>query len=69
MDGFIFEEGNDIQGRLVLLGQVFGIAGTDRMRRDLLTPLLWGMPVALGFGLVGALITTVLSMYLSAAGV
>lgn len=69
MDGFIFEEGNDIQGRLVLLGQVFGIAGTDRMRRDLLTPLLWGMPVALGFGLVGALITTVLSMFLSAAGV
>jgi len=69
MDGFIFEEGNDIQDRLVLLGQVYGIAGTDRMRRDLLTPLLWGMPVALGFGLVGALITTVLSMFLSAAGV
>ena len=69
MDGFIFEEGNDIQGRLVLLGQVFGFAGTDRMRRDLLTPLLWGMPVALGFGLFGALITTVLSMFLSAAGV
>ena len=69
MDGFIFEEGNDIQGRLVLLGQVYGLAGTDRLRRDLLTPLLWGMPVALGFGLVGALITTVLSMFLSAAGV
>lgn len=69
MDGFIFEEGSEIQSRLVLLGQVFGIAGTDRMRRDLLTPLLWGMPVALGFGLVGALITTIISMFLSAAGV
>ncbi len=69
VDGFTFEEGGDIQAELVLLGQVYGFAGTDFWRRDLTVPLLWGMPFALLIGLGGALFTTIISMALAAAGV
>jgi len=69
VEGITFEEGSDIQAELILLGQVYGLAGTDIFRRDLLVPLLWGMPFALGFGLAGAVSTTLLSMILAAAGV
>jgi peptide/nickel transport system permease protein len=65
----LFEEGADLDAELVALGQVFGVAGTDYMRRDLLTPLLWGMPFALAFGLLGAVLTTVISMLIAAVGV
>jgi peptide/nickel transport system permease protein len=69
IDGFTFEEGSDIQAELVMLGQVYGVAGTDFYRRDLLVPLLWGMPFALLIGLSGALFTTIISMALAATGV
>ncbi len=69
IDGLTFEQNSDINAKLVLLGQVYGFAGTDNLRRDLFFPLIWGMPFALGFGLFGALITTLLSMIISAAGV
>ena len=52
-----------------MLGRVYGWAGTDYLRRDLLVPLLWGLPFALAFGLVGATSTTLLAMIVSAAGV
>ena len=69
LDGVAFEEQGDLHAKLVLLGQVHGLAGTDNLRRDLVLPLLWGMPIALGFGLAGALLTTLISMIISAAGV
>lgn len=69
IDGFTFEEGSDIQAELVMLGQVYGAAGTDFYRRDLVVPLLWGMPFALLIGLGGALFTTIISMALAATGV
>jgi len=69
IDGLFFEEGNDMDAELVLIGQVYGAAGTDYARRDLLIPLLWGMPFALAYGLLGALVTTILSMVLAAMGV
>lgn len=64
-----FEENSDLDLEFVLLGKVAGFAGTDSLRRDLTVPLLWGMPFALGFGLLGALITTISSMIISALGV
>ena len=64
-----FEENNDLQPRLVLLGQVFGLAGTDLWRRDLMVPLFWGMPFALFIGLLGTCITTSVAMILPAIGV
>lgn len=65
----LFEEESDIQPQLVLLGQVYGLAGTDYARRDLLIPLFWGMPFALLIGLMGSLITALVAMLLPAVGV
>lgn len=67
--GITFEENSDITTELVMLGQVYGLAGTDFLRRDLSIPLFWGMPFALMLGLFGSLITTILSMVLAATGV
>jgi peptide/nickel transport system permease protein len=69
LNALLFEEDADIEGELVLLGQVYGAAGTDFLQRDLVVPLLWGMPFALIVGLVGALLTTILAMILAATGV
>jgi peptide/nickel transport system permease protein len=65
----LFEKDSDIQPQLVLLGQVYGLAGTDYARRDLIVPLFWGMPFALLIGLLGTLITTLIAMILPAIGV
>ncbi|MDX1534611.1 MAG: ABC transporter permease [Thermoplasmata archaeon] len=51
-----FNEADDIDGRFLVFGRVFGLAGTDHLRRDLMTGILWGAPVALAFGTVAALI-------------
>jgi peptide/nickel transport system permease protein len=69
IDAITFEEGSDLNAEVVLIGQVYGAAGTDYSRRDLVIPLLWGMPFALVFGLLGACVTTVLSMTIAATGV
>jgi peptide/nickel transport system permease protein len=66
--GASFEPDSDINLEFVLHGQVFGLAGTDHARRDLVIPLLWGAPVALAFGLLASLGTSVLTMVISAVG-
>ncbi len=65
----LFEETSDVHPQLVLLGQVYGPAGTDYWRRDLMVPLFWGMPFALIIGFMGTLITTLIAMLLPAMGV
>jgi len=65
----LFEPESDLHMQLVLLGQVYGLAGTDYNRRDLIVPLFWGMPFALLIGLMGSLITTLVAMLLPAIGV
>jgi peptide/nickel transport system permease protein len=67
--GLTFEEGSDLDARLVVFGQVHGMAGTDHRRRDLMVSLLWGTPIALAFGLLAALGTTVFTMIIAATGV
>jgi peptide/nickel transport system permease protein len=52
----------------VLHGQVYGLAGSDDLRRDLMLPLLAGLPVALAFGLLGAIATAILAMFIAALG-
>ena len=64
-----FEKDSSLNAELVMLGQVYGPAGTDYMGRDLLLPLVWGMPFALIFGLLGACVTTFLSLVVAASGV
>ncbi|NOH03282.1 MAG: ABC transporter permease [Chloroflexi bacterium] len=66
--GTTFEPGSDMDVEFVSHGQVFGLAGTDHARRDLTLPLLWGAPVALAFGLMVAIGTTVLTMVIAAVG-
>jgi peptide/nickel transport system permease protein len=66
--GTTFEKGSDINAEFVFQGSVFGLAGTDQQRRDLMIPLLWGAPVALIFGLVASLGTLLLTMIIAAIG-
>jgi len=64
-----FEKDSDVNAEFVLYGNVAGWAGTDHMRRDLGVALLWGTPVALSFGLLAALGTTITTMIIAAVGV
>jgi peptide/nickel transport system permease protein len=66
--GLVFEEDADVDAELVIYGQVHGIAGTDHRRRDLRVALLWGTPIALSFGLLAAVGTTVTTMVIAAIG-
>src|SRR5262245_28750775 len=66
--GATFESDSDINMEYVLHGQVYGLAGTDQARRDLVVPLLWGAPVALAFGLIASFGTSVLTMVIAALG-
>ncbi len=66
--GTTFEPDSDINIEYVFHGQVYGLAGTDQARRDLTVPLLWGTPVALAFGLIASLGTSVLTMVIAAIG-
>jgi peptide/nickel transport system permease protein len=61
--------GADINAKLVVYGAVHGLAGTDHQRRDLMVALLWGTPVAMSFGLLAAVGTTVTTMAIAALGV
>jgi len=68
VESITFEEGSTVQLEFVLTGQVFGWAGTDHLRRDLSLSLMWGTPVAIAFGLLAAIGTSVLTMGIAAIG-
>ncbi|HCC33551.1 MAG TPA: ABC transporter permease [Clostridiales bacterium] len=68
VEGLTFEAASDLDARLVVYGQVHGLAGTDHLRRDIMVALLWGTPVALIFGLVAAVGSTMASMTIAALG-
>src|SRR5690606_13375120 len=63
-----FEKDNDVRLEFVNHGLVYGLFGTDHMRRDLTTAILWGAPIALAFGLLAAAGTSILSMLIAAIG-
>ncbi len=69
VEGIGFEPDSDINAEFVSYGKVHGVAGTDHLRRDLSIALLWGIPIALAFGLIASLGTTVLTMIIAAVGV
>ena len=69
LDGFLFEEGSRLEARLIVYGQVHGLAGTDHQRRDLMIALLWGTPIAMAFGLLAAVGTSVSTLVIAAIGV
>jgi len=67
--GLFFEEDPELDAELVIFGKVHGLAGTDHKRRDLMIALQWGTPIALSFGLLAAVGTTVTTMVIAAIGV
>ncbi len=68
-EGLIFEEGSTVDASFILYGKLHGLAGTDHRRRDITIALLWGTPVALAFGLVAAVGSSIATMFLGAASV
>jgi peptide/nickel transport system permease protein len=68
INGTTFEAGSNLDAEFVLHGQVYGLAGTDMSRRDIMLALLWGTPIALAFGLIASLFTLVLTMIIAAVG-
>lgn len=69
IDAILFDEADTLDAELVVYGRVHGLAGTDHQRRDLMVALLWGTPIALAFGLLAAVGTTVTTLVIAAVGV
>lgn len=65
---FLFEPDSAVRLELVVYGEVHGLAGTDHLRRDLLVPLLWGTPIALAFGLLAAVGSSLSTLVVAAVG-
>ncbi len=65
----LFENDATLDTTFVSYGLVHGLAGTDHRRRDLMIALLWGTPIAMAFGLLAALGTTITTMSIAAVGV
>ncbi|MBK7452019.1 MAG: ABC transporter permease [Anaerolineales bacterium] len=63
-----FEANSDLDVEFVMHGTLYGAAGTDQYRRDLMLPLLWGTPIALAFGLLAAVGTSLMTMIIAAVG-
>lgn len=68
VEGLVFEEYSDIEVKLVVYGKVHGLAGTDHRRRELSVALLWGTPIALAFGFLAAVGSTIFSLIIAAIG-
>ncbi len=50
------------ESKLIIGGKAFGIMGTDELRRDLATGLLWGTPLALFIGLAVSIASVVMGL-------
>ncbi len=65
---YVFEPEADLEAEVVVYGTVYGIAGTDHLRRDIWVALLWGAPIALAFGLGASFGITISSIVFAAIG-
>ena len=54
-------KGEELNAKLLVYGQIHGLAGTDHRRRDLMVALLWGAPEALLSGIRPAAAITALA--------
>lgn len=60
---FLFDERDRIiDSELVLGGKVYGLLGTDELRRDLSVGILWGTPIALFVGLSVSSISVIIGL-------
>lgn len=67
-EALVFDADAELDVKLVVYGQLHGLAGTDHRRRDITIALLWGTPIALAMGLMGAVGATVTTMAIAAIG-
>ncbi|OLC34691.1 MAG: peptide ABC transporter permease [Thaumarchaeota archaeon 13_1_40CM_4_38_7] len=61
----IYDVGGNIlldQSRFILGGKVYGLMGTDDLRRDLAVGLLWGTPLALFIGITVSIVSVILGL-------
>ena len=65
IEGTTFEPDSSYTAEVVLYGKLAGWAGTDNLRRDLGVALLWGTPIALSFGLLAAVGTSLSQMIIA----
>ena len=65
IEGVAFEPNSDYTPELILYGQLAGWAGTDNLRRDIGIALLWGTPIALLFGLLAAVGTSMAQLIIA----
>lgn len=63
-----FDATTDVDVEFLQYGKVYGWFGTDHMRRDLKVGLLWGLPLALMFGLLASVGTSLAAMLIAAIG-
>lgn len=68
VEGLTFEAGSTLDAKLVVYGQTYGLAGTDHKRRDLMIALMWGTPIALAFGFLAAVGSTLITFSIAAIG-
>lgn len=66
VEAYFFEPDAELDIEFVMRGQVFGLLGTDNQRRDILIEMLWGLPIVLTFGILGAILSNFLSMLIAA---
>lgn len=66
IEGMVFETNVDLDAKLVVYGKVYGLAGTDHLRRDLRIALLWGTPIALSFGITASITVALIQMFIGA---
>jgi len=68
IEGLTFEKDSTLDAKLVVYGQAYGLAGTEHRRRDLTIALLWGTPIALAFGFLAAVGSTLTTFTIAAIG-
>jgi len=61
-----YDASSDVDAKLVVYGKVYGLAGTDDRRRDIMIALLWGAPIALAFGLTASLAIALIQIIIDA---
>ncbi len=59
---YLFDTADSVRDSGFILGGVYGIIGTDDLRRDLSVGILWGAPVALFIGLTVAIAAIVIGL-------
>ena len=65
IEGLLFGKDSNVDARLIIYGKVYGMCGTDHLRRDLTIAMLWGLPIALSFGLIASLTITFLQLIIA----